>query len=70
MLQGIKPHLQRLGYIAIGALLGVIFSSIVIYTQITVQIAKNDAKIEAVKDQLERLSSAHPVSHQGQEHGE
>ena len=67
MWETIKQYLPQVGLLIIGTILGVLFSAIVIYTEISERIARNEAMTEANKEQIERLWTAHPVSHEDSE---
>ena len=70
MWEGMRQYLPQVGLLVIGTLLGVTFSSIVLYTEIKESLAKNEARINANKDQIDRLWNAHTISDGTTESGE
>ena len=72
-MQQTDPDTQPRGFIRqilimlIGAAIGVIFSIAVAYPILYAQLQENAARIEANKDQIQRLWDAHEFSHQEQE---
>ena len=70
MWESTRQYLPQVGLLVIGTILGVLFSSIVLYTEIRERMAENGVRIEANKEQIERLWEAHQVSHEDTEQGE
>ena len=70
MWETIKQQLPQIGLAVIGTILGIVFSSIVFYTQIRENLSENGARIESNKEQIERLLDAHQISHETPEQGE
>ena len=66
----IKQYLPQVGLLVIGTLLGVAFTAIVLYTEIGERLARNEAKIDANKEQIDRLWDAHIISDGTIESGE
>ena len=70
MWERIKQYLPQVGLLVIGTLLGVAFASIVLYTEIRERLATSEAKIDANKEQIDRLWDAHTISDSTIESGE
>ena len=70
MWETIKQQLPQVGLLVIGALLGLLFSSIILFTEIRENLSENGARIESNKEQIERLLDAHQISHETPEQGE
>ena len=62
MWERVKPYLPQVGLLVIGTLLGVVFTSIVLFTEIRERLATNETKIDANKELIDRLWDAHRVS--------
>ena len=70
MWSGIKDHLPQAGLVVLGALLGIVGTAIVFYTEIKEDLAKYDAKIEHNERMIERILDAHGLHTPNQKDGE
>ena len=66
----IKEHLPQAGLLVLGALLGIVGSAVVFYTEIKEDLAKYDTKIEHNEKMIERILDAHGLHADKQEDGE